>query len=33
MELSKTDFDKEGTFTNGETKDFTTFVASLQVIF
>ncbi|MBW6520638.1 MAG: OprO/OprP family phosphate-selective porin [Desulfoarculaceae bacterium] len=33
MELSRADFDKEGTFTNVETKDFTTFVTSLQVIF
>lgn len=33
LELSEADFDQEGTFSNVTTEDFTTFTASLQVIF
>jgi hypothetical protein len=33
MELSRTDFDKDGTFDGVKTEDFTTFTTQLQVIF
>ncbi len=33
MELSKADFDEEGTFGGDKTEDFTTFTTQLQVMF